>query len=136
MFTRKILVGKIHRATVTEADVEYVGSITIDLDLMEPAGFLPLQEVEIWDVTNGARFTTYCLPGERGSGMVRINGAAAHLAQVGDKVIIAAYGMFESGSIGTGSVPVVVPDENNKLEKMLMYKVDPKTLEFRIEGLD
>jgi aspartate 1-decarboxylase len=136
MFARKILVGKIHRATVTEADVDYVGSITIDLDLLEPAGFVPLQEVEVWDVTNGARFTTYCLPGERGSGKVCINGAAAHLAHVGDKVIVAAYGWFDGDSRGPGTVPVVVPDEANRLQKMVYYRVDPATLAFRIEGLD
>jgi len=136
MFARKILVGKIHRATVTEADVDYVGSITIDLDLLEPAGFVPLQEVEVWDVTNGARFTTYCLPGERGSGKVCINGAAAHLAHVGDKVIVAAYGWFDGDSRGPGTVPVVVPDADNRLQKMVNYRVDPATLAFRIEGLD
>ncbi len=136
MFVRKILVGKIHRATVTEADVDYVGSITIDLDLLEPAGFVPLQEVEVWDVTNGARFTTYCLPGERGSGKVCINGAAAHLAHVGDKVIVAAYGWFDGDSRGPGTVPVVVPDAQNRLERMVTYRVDPQTLAFQIEGLD
>jgi len=136
MFARKILVGKVHRATVTEADVEYVGSITLDLDLLEGAGFVPLQEVEVWDVTNGARFTTYCLPGERGSGKVCINGAAAHLAHVGDKVIVAAYGWFEGDVMGPGEVPVVVPDAQNRLERMVYYRVDPQTLAFRIDGLD
>lgn len=136
MFARKVLVGKIHRATVTEADIDYVGSITIDLDLLERAGFVPLQEVEVWDVTNGARFTTYCLPGQRGSGRVCINGAAAHLAHVGDKVIVAAYGWFDDGKPGPTEVPIVVPDDSNRLSKMMAYRIDPQTGEFRIEGLD
>lgn len=136
MFARKMLVGKIHLATVTEADIDYVGSITIDLDLLERAGFVPLQEVEIWDVTNGERLTTYCLPGERGSGKVCINGAAAHRAHVGDKVIVAAYGWFDGGAPGPTDVPVVVPDDRNRLLKMMAYRIDSVTGEFRIEGQD
>lgn len=88
---RTMLSGKIHRATVTQANLDYVGSITIDPDLMEAAGLLPYEQVHVLDITNGSRLETYTLVGERGSGEVCINGAAAHLVHQGDMVIIAAY---------------------------------------------
>jgi len=83
--------GKIHRATVTQCDVEYVGSITIDEDLMEAAGIIDGEMVHIWNVTNGERLETYAIPAERGSRIICLNGAAAHRCSVGDKVIIAAF---------------------------------------------
>ena len=86
---RTMLGGKIHRATVTQADLEYEGSITVDLDLLNAANILPNEHVHVWDVTNGSRFETYTLAGERGSGVVCVNGAAAHMVDVGDLVIIA-----------------------------------------------
>lgn len=88
---RIMMSGKIHRATVTEANLDYEGSITIDPDLMEAAGILPYEQVAVVDVTNGARLETYAIKGERGSGEVCINGAAAHLCHRGDTVIIIAY---------------------------------------------
>ncbi len=124
MLSRRFLRAKIHRATVTDADVDYVGSITIDRDLLDAAGVKPLEEVEVWNVTNGARFSTYCIPGERGSGTVQINGAAAHQAQAGDKVIIAAWIQIDSTDLGSLVVPVVVPDEDNAVFKRLEYRVD------------
>jgi aspartate 1-decarboxylase len=135
MLTRKFLTGKIHRATVTSADVSYVGSITIDRDLMEAVDFRPLEEVEIWDVTNGARFSTYCLPGERGSGIIQINGAAAHLAHKGDKIIVASYGIFDSESLGKHVVPVVIPDDNNMILRRLEYRADLANGDFEVVDL-
>src|ERR1700693_1736755 len=88
---RTMLRGKIHRATVTGADLHYEGSVTIDVDLLERADILPYQQVDIWNVTNGERFQTYALAGQRGSGVLCINGAAAHKARKGDLVIIAAF---------------------------------------------
>ena len=88
---RTMMTGKIHRATVTEANLNYVGSITIDPDLMDAAGFLPYEQVHVVDVTNGARLETYTIMGRRGSGEICINGAAAHLVHEGDLVIIIAY---------------------------------------------
>ncbi len=88
---RTMLRGKIHRATVTGADLHYEGSVTIDVDLLERANILQFEQVDIWNVTNGERFTTYALEGKRGSGVVCINGAAAHKASRGDLVIIAAF---------------------------------------------
>ncbi len=91
---RPMLLGKIHRATVTEADLDYVGSITVDADLLEAADLLPGQQVDVVDVTNGARLTTYVIEGRRGSGQVGINGAAAHLVHPGDVVIVIGYGLL------------------------------------------
>ena len=86
--------AKIHRATVTQADLHYVGSVTVDQDLLDAAGILPFEQVDIYDITNGARLTTYALPGERGSGVIGINGAAAHLVQPGDPVMLVGSGLF------------------------------------------
>ncbi|NLC55419.1 MAG: aspartate 1-decarboxylase [Armatimonadetes bacterium] len=86
-----LIKSKIHRATVTDANLDYVGSITIDRDLMERAGLVAGEHVHVWNVTNGQRFETYVLPGARESGIICINGAAAHRARAGDKVIIASF---------------------------------------------
>src|SRR5688500_15353864 len=93
---RTMLKSKIHRATVTQADLHYVGSVTVDLDLMEAADLLVGEQVTIVDVTNGARLETYVIEGERGSGVIGINGAAAHLVHPGDLVIMIAYGMMDN----------------------------------------
>ncbi|HZL81043.1 MAG TPA: aspartate 1-decarboxylase [Demequina sp.] len=91
---RPMMISKIHRATVTQADLHYVGSITIDATLMEAADLMPGQQVDVVDVTNGSRLTTYAIPGEPGTGVLCINGAAAHLVHEGDLVIIIAYGLI------------------------------------------
>lgn len=88
---RTLLKSKIHRATVTEANVEYEGSVTIDRDLLDAADMLPYERVDIWNCTNGNRLTTYAIEGERGGGQICINGAAAHLMKPGDLVIIASW---------------------------------------------
>lgn len=88
---RRMLLGKIHRATVTGADLSYEGSISIDADLLAAAGILDYQEVQVWNVTRGTRFATYAIEGEAGSGTVCVNGAAAHLTDPGDIIIIAAF---------------------------------------------
>lgn len=88
---RMMLKGKIHRATVTEANINYEGSITIDQELMEAADILPYEQVHVLDVDNGARLVTYAIEGERGSGVICLNGAAARLVNVGDKVIVISY---------------------------------------------
>jgi aspartate 1-decarboxylase len=92
---RTMLKSKIHRATVTQADLHYVGSVTVDLDLMEAADLLAGEQVAIVAVTNGARLETYVIPGERGTGVLGINGAAAHLIHPGDLVILIAYGQMD-----------------------------------------
>ena len=92
---RTMLKSKIHRATVTQADLHYVGSVTVDEDLLDAADLIPGEQVAIVDVTNGARLETYVIPGERGSGVIGINGAAAHLVHPGDLVILISYGLMD-----------------------------------------
>ena len=110
---RPMMLSKIHRATVTQADLEYVGSITIDPDLMEAADILPNQRVDVLDIDNGARLTTYAIPGPRGARDIKINGAAAHLVTVGDRVIVIAYGVMSDAEAHEHTPIVVVVDEHN-----------------------
>ena len=111
---RNMFRSKIHRATVTGADLHYEGSITIDADLLERADILPHQEVEIWNVTNGERFRTYTFAGQRGSGVICINGAAAHKARKGDIVIIATFGWMTEEEARRWEPTVVLVDERNR----------------------
>ena len=105
--------GKIHRATVTEANLEYMGSITIDQDLMDAAGILPGERVQICNNNNGARLETYTIPGRRGSGVICLNGAAARLAALGDIVIIIAYAQMDEKEARSFVPKVVMVDEKN-----------------------
>jgi aspartate 1-decarboxylase len=109
-----MLKSKIHRATVTQADVHYVGSVTIDLDLMDAADLLPGEQVHIVDVTNGARLETYVIEGERGSGTIGINGAAAHLIHPDDLVIIISYHAMSEADARGYEPRVVFVDAANK----------------------
>ena len=110
-----MLKSKIHRATVTQADLHYVGSVTVDEDLLDAADLLPGEQVAIVDVTNGARLETYVLPGERGSGVIGINGAAARLVHPGDLVILIAYGVMEDAEARAYTPRVVFVDADNRL---------------------
>ena len=112
---RIMLKSKIHRATVTQADLHYVGSIAIDTELMEAADLLEGERVVIADITNGARLETYVIPAPRGSGMIGINGAAAHLVDAGDLVIIMNYGMFEDAEARALKPRVVHVDDDNRI---------------------
>ncbi|MDP9034222.1 MAG: aspartate 1-decarboxylase [Myxococcota bacterium] len=112
---RHFLLGKIHRATVTRADLDYVGSITIDSTLIEAAGFLENEKIDIYDVTNGARLSTYVIPGIPGSGEVGINGAAAHLVKPGDLVILASFGWMTPEEVSQHRPRVVHVDAKNQL---------------------
>ena len=107
--------SKIHRATVTHADLSYEGSVTIDQDLLDAAEILPYEAVHIWNVTRGTRLMTYALPGPRGSGAVCINGAAAHLNQPGDLVILATYAEMSPEEARTHEPRVVRVDEQNRI---------------------
>lgn len=107
--------SKIHRATVTDADLSYVGSITLDRDLMDAADLLEYEKVQVVDIDNGARFETYVIEGERGSGTVCLNGAAARLVQRGDKVIVMSYGSYETEELEGFSPIVVHVDESNAI---------------------
>lgn len=113
---RTMFKSKIHRATVTQADLHYVGSVTIDADLLDAADLLPGELVHIVDITNGARLETYTIEGERGSGVIGINGAAAHLVHPGDKVIIISYAQVEDAEARTLRPKVVhVDGEDNRI---------------------
>jgi aspartate 1-decarboxylase len=107
--------SKIHRATVTQADLHYVGSVTIDADLLDAADLLPGERVDIVDVTNGARLTTYTIAGERGSGVLGINGAAARLVSPGDLVIVIGYGLMDEAEARRLQPRVVHVDGRNRI---------------------
>lgn len=111
---RTMMTSKIHRATVTEANLHYVGSVTVDADLLDAANLLEGEQVAIVDVTNGARLETYTIAGERGSGVIGINGAAAHLVNPGDIVILIAYGQLNEEELKTYAPSVVFVDSENK----------------------
>ncbi len=112
---REVLIGKIHRATVTEADLNYIGSITIDEDLMDAANMKEYEYVHIWNIDNGERFQTYTIKGKRGSGIICLNGAAARKVSVGDKIIIAAFGMMNEKELEGYAPNVVIVGEENKI---------------------
>ncbi|MFF5990875.1 aspartate 1-decarboxylase [Prauserella flavalba] len=112
---RTMLKSKIHRATVTQADLHYVGSVTVDEELMEAADLLPGEQVCIVDITNGARLETYVIKGERGSGVIGINGAAAHLVHPGDLVILIAYGQMDSAEAASFEPKIVFVDADNRI---------------------
>ena len=115
MFVRTMLKSKIHRATVTQADLHYVGSVTIDADLMSAADLLPGEQVAIVDVTNGARLETYAIPGPAGSGVIGINGAAAHLVHPGDLVILISYAQMDDETARRYVPSVVHVDADNRV---------------------
>ena len=113
--TVTMLKSKIHRATVTQAELDYVGSITVDVDLLEQAGIFEYEKVQIVDVNNGARFETYTIAGERGSGVMCLNGAAARKVQPGDKVIIVSYAYLKTHKMEGYAPTIVMVDEKNKI---------------------
>jgi aspartate 1-decarboxylase len=115
---RTLLKSKIHRATVTRANVDYEGSITIDKELMEAADLIPYEQVHIFNVTNGHRFYTYAIEGKRGSGVICINGAAAHLAREGDTLIIASFSSYDQSEVSGHEPRLVYVDEGNKITKI------------------
>jgi aspartate 1-decarboxylase len=112
---RNMLKSKIHRATVTMADLDYVGSIEIDVDLMEAADIVTNEQVHVWNITTGDRLTTYAIPGKRGSGTICINGAAAHLANKGDLVIVASFSEMEAEEAQTWQPRLVFVDAKNRI---------------------
>jgi aspartate 1-decarboxylase len=115
---RIMMKSKIHRATVTQADLDYVGSVTIDADLLDAAELLEGEQVAIVDNTNGARIETYVIPGPRGSGIIGINGAAAHLVHPGDVVIIMSYALMDEAEARALQPRVVHVDEQNRIVKL------------------
>lgn len=120
--TIELLKGKIHRATVTQAALDYVGSITVDEELLKRSGILEYEKVQIVDVDNGSRFETYTICGEAGSGMICLNGAAARCVSVGDKIIIMAYGNFTPEEAKEHKPAVVFVDEENHISRVTNYE--------------
>lgn len=118
----KMLKGKIHRACVTQAELHYVGSITVDSSLLEAAGILEYEMVQIVDVENGNRFETYTIAGEAGSGMICLNGAAARQVQIGDHIIIMAYAQMEPEEAKEHKPFVVFTDAQNKIARINRYE--------------
>ncbi|HZJ28356.1 MAG TPA: aspartate 1-decarboxylase [Solirubrobacterales bacterium] len=113
-----MLKSKIHRATITDCDVDYIGSITLDPELMRQSDILPNEQVHVWDIDNAARFVTYAIEGESGSGTVQVNGAAAHLVNPQDKVIIASFGDYNEADLEAYSPIVVHVDEANAINRV------------------
>lgn len=120
--TVEMLKGKIHRAVVRQAELDYVGSITVDEELMDAAGIIEYEKVQVVDVNNGNRFETYVISGERGSGMVCLNGAAARCVSIGDKVIIMAYAQMTPEEAKAHKPKVVFVDEENKPVRVTSYE--------------
>ncbi|MET3658256.1 MULTISPECIES: aspartate 1-decarboxylase [Sporosarcina] len=119
---RMMMNSKLHRATVTEADLNYVGSITIDADLLDAAGMLPNEKVHVVNNNNGSRFETYIIAGERGSGVICVNGAAARLVQRGDIVIILSYVYVTDEEARTHEPTVLIMDEKNRVKEIIREK--------------
>lgn len=116
---REVLRGKIHRATVTQAELDYEGSLTVDSVLMKAAGLSPYEKVDIYNITNGHRFSTYLIEGEANSRIICANGAAAHLATAGDLVIITGYGTLTEEDLKSHHPKVVLVDEENRIKELL-----------------
>ena len=131
---RIMMKSKIHRATVTQAELDYVGSVTLDAALMEAADLLEGEQVAIVDITNGARIETYVIPGERGSGVIGINGAAAHLVHPGDLVIIMSYALVTDAEARALEPKVVHVDEKNQIVKLGSDAAEPVPGSSQIRG--
>ena len=117
-----LLKAKIHRAVVKQADLDYVGSITIDSELLEQSGIMEYEKVEIADIDNGNRFETYTIAGERGSGIICLNGAAARLVNIGDKIIIMAYAQLTPDEARNHKPTVLFVDEDNRIVRKANYE--------------
>ncbi|BDH61415.1 aspartate 1-decarboxylase [Lysinibacillus sp. PLM2] len=125
---RMMMNSKIHRAQVTQADLNYVGSITIDQDILDAVGMLPNEKVHIVNNNNGARFETYIIAGERGSGVICVNGAAARLVQKGDIVIIISYVYVDALEAANHKPTVAIMGENNSIKEMISYEPEATVL--------
>lgn len=122
MMLRTLLNGKIHRATVTEADLNYVGSVTIDQDILDAANIAVHEKVQIVNNHNGARFETYTIAGQRGSGVICLNGAAARMVQTGDVVIIMSYVQISNDELAQHRPNVLIMDERNRIKEIIHYE--------------
>ena len=128
---RTLLKSKIHRATVTDANVAYEGSITVDKNLMEAADLVPYEQVHIFNITNGHRFYTYVIEGRPGSGVICTNGAAAHLARDGDSIIIASFASYDENEVNKHNPKLVYVDGVNKIAK-----IKPESKKLRVAKIE
>ena len=126
---RKLLKSKIHRATVTQSDLNYEGSIAVDAALLEAADIQPFEAVQVWNVNNGCRLETYALAVERGSGVICLNGAAARLAQAGDLVIIASFAWLDEAEAAKSSPRLVFVDEKNRIVETTVPDAKPRSMQ-------
>ena len=132
---RTMMNGKIHRATVTEANLDYVGSVTIDLDIIEAVGMVANEKVQIVNNNNGARLETYIIEGERGSGVVCINGAAARLVQPGDIVIIISYALVPEEKVKSHQPKVALMKKDNQIQEIIAREPEATILSIKINSL-
>lgn len=116
---RTMLKSKIHRATITEADLNYDGSLTIDQDLLDAAGIVPFERVKVYNINNGERFDTYAIQGERGSGVIGLNGVAARKGHTGDLIIIVTYAQYDESELGDFAPTIILCDEKNGIRKLI-----------------
>lgn len=116
---RQMLRAKLHRATITEADLDYEGSLTIDKDLLDAVGIIPFERVKVYNINNGERFDTYAIEGARGSGVIGLNGAAARKGMVGDLIIIVTFGFYPEEELVSYQPNIALLDEKNSIKKML-----------------
>ena len=114
-----MLKSKIHRATITEADLNYDGSLTIDQDLLDAAGIIPFERVKVYNINNGERFDTYAIQGEPGSGVIGLNGAAARKGHVGDLIIIVTYAQYDESELENFVPKIVLCDDKNRVRKLI-----------------
>lgn len=114
-----MLRAKLHKATITEADLNYEGSLTIDKDLLDAVGIIPFERVKVYNINNGERFDTYAIEGEPGSGVIGLNGAAARKGMIGDLIIIVTFGFYASEQLDGYHPQIALLDENNKIKRML-----------------
>jgi aspartate 1-decarboxylase len=114
-----MLKSKIHRATITEADLNYDGSLTIDQDLLDAAGIIPFEQVNVYNINNGERFETYAITGERGSGVIGLNGAAARKGHPGDLIIIVTYAQYDNSELVDFFPKIILCDEKNGIRKLI-----------------
>ncbi|MCK4764366.1 MAG: aspartate 1-decarboxylase [Candidatus Aminicenantes bacterium] len=117
------LVSKVHNAKVTGANLEYSGSITIDPEIMEKGNLRHFQKVDIYNISNGARFSTYVIPGSSGTGEIALNGAAARMVAIGDRIIIAAFALLDERELNSLSSVILIMDDNNKVERIINGKL-------------
>ncbi len=117
---RQMLRAKLHRAKITEADLNYEGSLTIDTDLLDAVGIIPFERVKVYNISNGERFDTYAIAGERGSGVIGLNGAAARKGMVDDLIIIVTFGFYPDEDLAGFHPKIALLDEQNRIKEMLM----------------